>query len=110
VQSFPPSGGKWMISTNGGTQPRWRHDGKELFYLGYDRKLMVVGVKEDANKFEAGSPQALFEMRVIVGFVVPISSYEITRDGQRFLVLTPVEESSPSPLTVVLNWTASLKR
>jgi eukaryotic-like serine/threonine-protein kinase len=109
VQSFPPSGGKWMVSTNGGTQPRWRHDGKELFYLGPDRKLMVVNVKEDANKFEAGNPQALFEMRVFIGFVTT-SSYQVTRDGQRFLVNTPVEESASSPLTVVLNWTAGLKR
>jgi eukaryotic-like serine/threonine-protein kinase len=111
VQSFPPSGGKWMISTNGGIQPRWRRDGKELFYLAADRKLMVVDVKEDANKFEAGSPQALFEMHVSVGLgPIGTSSYEVTRDGQRFLVNTPGEESSPSPLTVVLNWTAGLKR
>jgi Tol biopolymer transport system component len=109
VQSFPPSGGKWMISTNGGYQPRWRRDGKELFYLAADRKLMVVDVKEDANKFEAGSPRALFEMRVSVGFTT-VSSYEITRDGQGVLVNTPGEESSPSPLTVVMNWTAGLKR
>jgi hypothetical protein len=70
---------------------------------------MVVNVKEDANKFEAGNPQALFEMRVFIGFVTT-SSYQVTRDGQRFLVNTPVEESASSPLTVVLNWTAGLKR
>ncbi len=110
VQSFPPSGGKWMISTNGGVQPRWRRNGKELFYLAPDKKLMVVDLKEDANKFEAGSPRALFETRVLfVGFTT-VSSYEVTGDGQRFLMNTVVEESSPSPLTVVLNWTAGLKK
>jgi Tol biopolymer transport system component len=109
VQSFPQSGGKWMVSTNGGTQPRWRPDGKELFYLGADRKLMVVDVKEDANKFEAGSPRALFEMRIFVGFG-STPGYEVTRDGQRFLVNTPGEESLAAPLIVVLNWTAGLKR
>ncbi|MFN2456550.1 MAG: TolB family protein, partial [Pyrinomonadaceae bacterium] len=107
VQSFPVSGGKWMVSTTGGSQPKWRRDGKELFYLGPDRKLMAVDVKEDANKFEAGSPRALFETRVFVGFGF-ISGYQVSRDGQRFLVNTPLEESAPSPLTVILNWTAGI--
>jgi hypothetical protein len=101
-----------MVSTNGGNQPRWRRDGKELFYLAPDRKLMVVDVKEDGNSFTAGSPRALFDMRVATITLTPssISTYEVAGDGQRFLVNTQVEESAPSPLTVVLNWTAGLKR
>ena len=54
VQSFPEHGGKWQISNGGGEQPLWRRDGRELFYLSGDRKLMAVEVKGDANKFEAG--------------------------------------------------------
>ncbi|PYL05706.1 MAG: hypothetical protein DME33_15800 [Verrucomicrobia bacterium] len=110
VRPFPPSGSQWMVSTNGGNQPRWRRDGKELFYLGPDRKLMVVDVKEDANKFETSSPRALFEMRIGTFNQGAAAAYEVARDGQRFLVNTQIEESSPSPLTVVMNWTAGLKR
>ncbi len=112
VRPFPPSGSQWMVSTNGGNQPRWRRDGKELFYLGPDRKLMVVDVKEDGNSFTASSPRALFDMRVATITLGPSSNstYEVARDAQHFLVNTQVEESAPSPLTVVLNWTAGLKR
>lgn len=112
VRPFPPAGGQWMVSTAGGSQPRWRADGKELFYLGPDRKLMSVDVKEDGNTFTAGSPRNLFETRIFIpaGGFVGASLYDVTRDGQRFLVITPIEEPSPSPLTVVLNWTAGLKR
>jgi Tol biopolymer transport system component len=106
VQTFPPSGGKWQISTAGGVEPRWRGDGKELFYLA-GNKLMAVEVKAGPASFEAGIPKALFE--------APVTSemrrnrYVVTADGQRFLMLTPVGEQS-TPLIVVLNWTAGLKR
>jgi Tol biopolymer transport system component len=109
VRPFPASGGQWMVSTNGGAQPRWRGDGKELFYFSAERKLMAVEVKEDGNTFTAGTPKPLFEMRT-VAFFIGASLYDVTRDGQRFLLITPGEESSPSPLTVVLNWTAGLKK
>ncbi len=75
-----------------------------------DRKLMAVDVKEDGNTFTAGSPRALFDMRVFITGSPGASLYDVSNDGQRVLVITPVEESSPSPLTVVLNWTAGLKR
>jgi serine/threonine protein kinase/Tol biopolymer transport system component len=109
VRPFPPAGGQWMVSTNGGSQPRWRSDDKELFYFAADRKLMAVDVKEDNGTLVFGSPKPLFEMRAVIQ--IPGSSlYDATGDGQRFLVITPVEESSPSPFTVVLNWTAGLKK
>src|SRR5262245_24483156 len=109
VRPFPPAGGQWMVSTNGGSQPRWRSDGKELFYIAADRKLMAVDVKEDSGTLILGSPKPLFETRTIAQ--LPGSSlYDVTGDGQRFLIITPVEETSPSPFTVVLNWTAGLKR
>jgi hypothetical protein len=73
---------------------------------------MVVDVKEDGSSFTASSPRALFDMRVATIAFNPssISTYEVARDGQRFLMNTQIEESSPSPLTVVLNWTGAFKR
>ncbi len=102
VQTFPASGAKWMVSTNGGREPRWRRDGKELFYLAPDRKLMSVDVKLGAT-FEAGVPRALFEIRPPS---VSLSSnyYAVTADGQRFLVAQLAEESAGAPITVVMNW------
>lgn len=101
VQSFPLSGAKWQISTNGGTNPRWRRDGKELFYLASDQKLMAVAVNGEGT-FQADVPKALFQTREVVGRY----RYAVTADGQRFLVNTP--EASTAPITVVLNWTAGL--
>ncbi|MBI4479494.1 MAG: serine/threonine-protein kinase [Acidobacteria bacterium] len=111
VSSFPTASGKIRISTNGGVQPRWRRDGKELFYLSPDRKLMAVPMAIGAA-IEAGPPKALFDVHL-----VPRDSsapnayyqYDVTRDGQRFLVNTPLENATV-PITVVLNWTAALKK
>ena len=106
VQSFPPSGGKWQVSTGGGAQPHWRRDGKELFYIAPDRKLMAVDVKLGAT-FETSAPKTLFQTQV-VRYDAP-NRYVVTGDAQRFLVNSPVEEVSQTPITVVLNWTAQLK-
>jgi Tol biopolymer transport system component len=106
VQSFPASGGKWQVSTAGGSQPRWRRDGKELFYVALDRKLMVVPVKIGAA-FEAETPRALFETTLPT---TPLRQvYAAAPDGQRFLLAAPVEAAS-SPMTIVENWTAVLKK
>ena len=81
VQSFPPTGAKYQISTNGGTQPYWRADGRELFYIAPDGKLMAVPVKTGAT-FEFGSPLALFQTP---DPQTPSSSgYAVSPDGQRF--------------------------
>ena len=106
MQAFPAPSGKWQISTAGGTFPRWRRDGKELFYIAADRKLMAVAVQAD-SAVQAGQPQALFEPRI---FGIPVVPYAVSADGQRFLVNTQTEETNSSPLTVVLNWTAELKK
>ena len=105
VQSFPASGAKWLISTSGGVQLRWRRDGKELFYLGLDEKLMAVGVKA-ASTFEADRPRVLFQMRGHGSIAVTQRSfqYDVTGDGQRFLINTPAEEGNAAPITVVVNW------
>jgi eukaryotic-like serine/threonine-protein kinase len=108
VRSFPAAGGKWQISNGGGFQPHWRRDGKELFYLTSDKKLMAVEVNGSSGTFEAGIPRALFDLRInsTNGF----SDFDVTADGQHFLVNTLVEQNARSPVTVVMNWTADLKR
>jgi serine/threonine protein kinase len=109
VQPFPASAGKWQISTNGGSDPIWRSDGKELFYLATDGKIMAEPVKSEAT-FEAGVPKALFQT-MFIGFVRGgFEHYRVTADGQRFLVNMPSAGGTPPPITVVLNWAAGLKR
>jgi Tol biopolymer transport system component/predicted Ser/Thr protein kinase len=107
VRAFPPSGGKWQISTGGGTDPRWRRDGKELFYRARTR-MMAVEVRTEGGSFEFGVAKPLFEIRALP--VASRSQYDVSADGQRFLVNTPLEENSSRPITVVLNWTAALPR
>jgi eukaryotic-like serine/threonine-protein kinase len=103
VQPFPASGKKWRISTSGGGQPRWRRDGKELFYLSLDRKLVAVEVKENAAQFEAGSSQTLFNAPISSPYFPFAMDYDISLDGQRFLVSASVEQYQP-PISVILNW------
>jgi Tol biopolymer transport system component len=104
VQPFPPTGGKWQVS-NGGGQPRWRRDGRELYYVAPDSSLMAVSIAAGPT-FQAGVPKALFESRVeATGIKYP---YAIARDGQRFLLL--IEEPKSPAITVVINWTALLKQ
>ena len=110
VQPFPVSSARWQISTNGGVQARWRRDGKELFYLSTDRKLMAVEVKS-GTEFEAGVPRPLFDTRI--GAASPMSlfyHYDVTHDGQRFLVASAPETAETIPIAVVMNWAAELKK
>jgi Tol biopolymer transport system component len=107
VRAFPPSGGKWQISTGGGQEPKWRRDGKELFYVA-GTSIMAVEVRTDGAGFEFGAAKPLFEIRAMP--FVPHSQYDVTADGQRFLVNTTIEENLTRPITVVLNWTATLPR
>ncbi len=98
-----------MISTNGGAQPRWRRDGKEIFYIAPDRKLMAADVKLGTSTFEAGVPKVLFQTHVI-SYPNPRNVYDVSADGQRFLIVTPLEEATTTPITVVANWNADLGR
>jgi hypothetical protein len=109
VQAIPASGAKSQISTAGGDQPRWRRDGKELFYVSADQKLMAVPVKTGAV-FEIGSPQPLFEIQPVYPPLTGRFAYQPTADGQRFLVTAPVSGAATPPITVVLNWQAGLKK
>jgi len=108
VQAFPASGGKWQVSSGGGSVPRWRRDGKELFYISLDRKVMAASVRPGTT-FEHDIPRELFEASGIDLFSYR-SPYAVTADGQRFFfgIRTPVAVSSP--IRLILNWTAELKK
>jgi Tol biopolymer transport system component len=108
--SFPEAQGKWQISTGGGEQPRWRGDGKELFYLSPDGKMMAAPVTTGA-RFSAGTPTVLFQASPRQ----PVTNgdlfvYDVSRDGQRFLINTPVKQTETAPMSVILNWTAKLNK
>jgi eukaryotic-like serine/threonine-protein kinase len=107
VVPFPLADQKFPISTNSGVQPRWRGDGKELYYLTLDGKMMAVEV-EGNGKIKAGIPHILFSTGLVVD---PANNqYAVASDGQRFLILKPVSEATATPITVVLNWTSLLKK
>jgi len=105
VVPFPGPGGKWQVSSAGGTFPKWRGDGRELFYLAMDGQMMSVAVDGTTAAFRAEAPRALFRAPVssFVGY-----SYAVTHDGQRFLVNTAVP--TPVPVTVVSDWILTLKK
>jgi Tol biopolymer transport system component len=110
VRSFPVTNDQWKVSVAGGTQPEWRRDGKELFYISVDQKMMAVPVTFDGGSFGAGVPRALFDVEVAEVSAPFPTEYTVTSDGQRFLVNTIVEQTSQPTLTVVLNWSEELKR
>jgi Tol biopolymer transport system component len=105
VQPVVKSGAKWQISTDGGFQPRWRRDGKELFYVAPDKRLMTVQTRSGAT-FDAGIPQSLFEMRV--GDVTMWPLYDVTADGQQFLISAASQEGDSLRIAVVVNWVKAL--
>jgi Tol biopolymer transport system component len=113
IRSFPAAGAKGQVSTNGGTQPRWRHDGKELYYLAPDGHLTAVAISAsaDGETLDASVPVPLFLTRLASGGgVVPSrSQYAVAPDG-RFLMNTVFDEASAPPITIVLNWQAGLKK
>lgn len=106
VRAFP-QGGMHQISTDGGEQPKWRRDGKELFYIAGQQKFMAAEVTATPASFTVNTPRALFETGLFVG---GRNFYVVSADGQRFLVLVPAEEGSALPLTVVMNWAAGAKQ
>ncbi len=106
-QTFPLSNRKWLVSTHGGYEPRWRGDSREIYYLSEGRELMAVTVGPDPS---FGVPKALFPTEVPRDVMDVRTHYVPARDGQRFLVNTQIDDRAPDPITVVLNWTAGLKR
>jgi serine/threonine protein kinase/Tol biopolymer transport system component len=106
VAPFPGPGGKRQISTSGGILPRWRPDGKEIFYLGLDGRVMAAEVNIKDSKIEVGQVRPLG---------IPVTTngnylYDVSADGQRFLVAAAPEQNSAAPLTLVQNWAAGLKK
>jgi serine/threonine protein kinase len=108
VQPFPEKGERIPISTNGGAQPRWRSDGKELFYIALDGRMMAVTMRQNGASLEPSMPTPLFTTHV-GGAVREVDGqqYIVSADGQRFLMNNPIEEP-PIPLTVILNWKPKL--
>ena len=113
VRSFTADGkvgaDKKRISTNSGMQPKWRGDGQELFYIAEDGHMMSVAVKTTGAEFEYSAARALFKTRMQARSRL-FHEYDVTADGQRFLIGTLIGESKASPPTVILNWTADLKK
>ncbi len=106
IQSFPEPGLKQQVSTAGGTVPRWSRDGKELFYISPDQTLAAVPLKLAEASLSVGTPVPLFKMSIVSNGE---GNYDVSSSG-RFLINTPTAEQSVRPITVVLNWAASLKK
>jgi eukaryotic-like serine/threonine-protein kinase len=104
VVPFPGPGGKRQISSEGGRQPHWRKDGKELFFANRDQQLMTAEVNIGNGTLEVEKVQKLFD-----GVINGTNTFDVSADGQKFLVVEDSVTSSP-PLTLVLNWTAALRR
>ena len=105
VRPFPGPGGLWQISTGGGSSPRWRKDGKELYYLAPDSKMMAVPVAvqrtAQGETPVPGTPTALFQTHIAPG--ANRANYDVARDG-RFLINTALDDTSVEPIHLLLNW------
>jgi serine/threonine protein kinase/Tol biopolymer transport system component len=97
--------GKWQVSTTGGNEPRWSHDGKEIFYIAAN-KLMAAAVTANGVPFKVNAVRPLFTVRPHVGQGV----YDVSQDDQHFLVNTVADHAEIAPLTLVVNWPAALKK
>jgi len=106
VSPFPPTGAKYQISQSGGSRPRWRHDGKELFYFPPgDIQFYAVEVDGSGKTFQLGRTQSMFRANLVgAGWL-----YDVARDGQRFIIEVAAEQSD-RPLTLVVNWPEELKK
>ncbi len=110
VEAFPATGFRRQISTLGGFEPHWRPDGKELFYRALNQTLMAVGVKSKPTTLEFGPPKTLFATRIQWTEIQAVAHhYAVAPDGQRFLMISATDEAQSVPITVVVNWTGSLK-
>ena len=109
IQNFPTPLRKWRISTAGGNQPVWRRDGRELFYADLDNRLVAVPITLGAT-VEWGAPVPRFELRAEAAGGDVWHQYDVTPDGQRFLVNMLPEQAAAPPIKVVVNWPALLKK
>ena len=102
VRPTPPAAGRWQVSVDGGRQPEWRRDGKELFFQTENREFIVVDV-DTREGFTKGKPRVLLE-------TPSIGDYAVSADAQRFLFSVPIEVGTNAPIVVVLNWHRLLQR
>jgi Tol biopolymer transport system component len=103
VTTFPQAGTRWQVSREGGTEPRWRGDGRELFFFGADNVLNAVPVSVQGTVISFAEPQRLFQVAEHWGW-----RYAVARNGQSFLVRTPLEERAVSPITIFTGWSRTL--
>jgi hypothetical protein len=101
--------GRWPISRNGGAQPRWRRDGKELFFVGDDANLMVAAVSETATSFSSAEPAAL-PIKVQPDVTGWRYSYDVAARGQRVIASVPVGRDQTPPIIVIPNWTSLVRK
>jgi serine/threonine protein kinase len=113
VQSFSADGklgaDKQRVSTIGGTYPVWRRDGSELFFVAPDGQMMSSAVKTGGTEFQFSAPKPLFKTRMLA-WITNFHEYDVSPDGQRFLIGTLIGETKAAPPTVILNWSAILKK
>ena len=111
ITSFPKPAGKLQVSAAGGVTPRWRHDGKELYYLAPDKNLMAAELKDTGGSLQVVSTRPLFEVpQVLYMTAAGVTQYDVSRDGTLFAVDSVNTEASSAPLSLVLNWPAELKK
>jgi Tol biopolymer transport system component len=111
VESFPATGFKRQVSTQGGFEPQWRRDGKELFYMAPNQTFMAVGVKSNQITLEVSPPKSLFATRIKWMEIQAVAHhYAPAPDGQRFLISSATDDARSVPVTIVLNWPAALKK
>jgi Tol biopolymer transport system component len=109
LQPFPGPGSKLRISTAGGTQVRWRRDGKEIFYIAGDNALMAAPVDTSTGRSEVGPSVSLFKTRLAPIQAISRQQYVVAPDGQRFLISTS-DETPTNPITLILNWKPAAQR
>jgi len=110
IQAFPSTGAKWQVSNNQGTQPRWRGDSRELFFMSETtQRMWVAGIRASAGRVEIETPQPLFP---VLGFPGPSYVYDVTPDGQRFVVVSPpgAGAQGTSAINIISDWQAELKK
>jgi hypothetical protein len=120
VQSVPREAGgsaapgRWQVSIAGGGQPTWRADGKEIFFVAPDGTMMAVPVESSEDGFRPGAPKPLFQTRLEFdpGYEINRAprQYDVTADGQRFLLNQHVADAGDAPITVVVNWPKLLEK
>jgi len=107
VQAMPPGTWQQRVSINGGQSPRWKNDGKELSFVSPDAEMTAVNITLDPV-FHVGVPHRLFQLKT--EFPTDLAAYDVSPDGQRFLVLIRHRDTQDAPITVVLNWWAELRQ